>query len=540
LVDDADHLLTAVTLSEVLRSEGLLAFVKAFYGTVSHGCHPPLMPALTALFFPLFGTDLAAALWFHTLCGALLYGYLFALVKHLSTPLQGLIAAGVLALFPMTYGLARLYLLEFPLATGVVMWLYYFSRSDGLVKKGYVLPLGSLLGLGLLCKVSFLLYVAGPALWALARQAWGRPRPDLFRGTGPGRPPGLGLPQLVAARLAAVGCLGALPALPWYWRHATLPWKSIVLHVSGNSGELAIRPEAVSWAAFAWFVNALVKEGVSAYFIALGLALLGLLVLRRQSLGAGVGLLLAWLLPPFAVCAMMLLNTPRFVFPAYPAIAVLLSNALMKSLPGSPHVRTALLGGLFLVPLGNYLQLSFHDAWAWLPGPARSTDAFGVLDRSQGYEFTHRPSEERWPLATILQVLQENTQARAPAPASASVRSSWWAPWRRRPRPPAAPKKVTVFVCCSSFYLCPSNFSLLPEARATPLEIHFSLVSTEGELAEQMRRAGSCEFLVLQSPPAGPSQLGERVTLGPNVFRRVASVPLPASTASHVVVYQQW
>src|SRR5262249_42209452 len=106
----------------------------------------------------------------------------------------------------------------------------------------------------------------------------------------------------------------------------------------------------------------------------------------------------------------------RYLYPAFPALAALMSLALVRLLP-SARLRYALaLGGFLLVPLGNFLQLSFFDVWTRWPKSVLAQAPFGFLDTSSRHEFTHRPRREPWALESIVDILQKHTTTPSPQP----------------------------------------------------------------------------------------------------------------------------
>lgn len=504
LLDDADHLWTSLSLYQTLIHQGFAEFIKHFINTASHYYHPPLIPALTAPFYAVFGPSVAAALWINTLFLVLFYVYLFRLVREWAGDGPALAAVLINALFPMTYGLARLYLLEFGVAALVVVWLYYFYRSQAPANGRYVPALGLLLGAGLLTKATFPIYIVGPIIWELlyqSRTGWHA----VWRSS---------------RRILLVSGIGGLLALPWYWHHADWVWKG-AHYISGDLHQTSQLKSTLSWVALLTFWRSLLTEGTSVYFFVLGLVLLGLwLVLRRRLPVGPFGFVLAWWLPPFLLCSLMSEKIGRYLFPAFPAVAALL-GLLYGSLVAQRHKtpwlafgRTLAPAVLLLIPLGNFFQLSFFDVWTRPSDRTLHYVPYSVLDVTADHEFTYRPRTERWPLDTILSTLQAHTFAKPP-------------------------REIRCSIYFMSYALPPANLWFLALARDLPLAI-YPLICAPGSLAcclleEQADR----EFLLIERPTMYGFELEELLDGGLTPYRELAAIHLPPSRKTQLVIYKR-
>src|SRR5262249_50511592 len=122
----------------------------------------------------------------------------FALARDLWGDRDGLLAAFFFATAPFVVFSLMNFQLDLPLAAMVATTLWALRRTGGFRRATACAGLGIVLGLGMLTKPTFPVYVAAPLLWAL------------FSGGRPGerrrRLAGLGLALLVTAVIA----------LPWY------------------------------------------------------------------------------------------------------------------------------------------------------------------------------------------------------------------------------------------------------------------------------------------------------------------------------------
>jgi len=81
----------------------------------------------------------------------------------------GLVAAALLAGFPQVIGFSRSYWMDLPLAGVTALSLWALLRTGGLRRRRASLLLGLTLGLGLLTKYTFPIFVGGPALYLALR-----------------------------------------------------------------------------------------------------------------------------------------------------------------------------------------------------------------------------------------------------------------------------------------------------------------------------------------------------------------------------------
>jgi hypothetical protein len=515
-------------LYQALTQHGLVEFLWQFLSTQSHHFHPPLIPALTTPFYLVLGPSFAAALWFNTVALVLFYSYAFKLIKRLMGEMPAAVAVVIMALFPMTYGLARVYMLEFGLAAIVVIWLYYFYQSDVLAEKRYLPWLGLLLGAGLLTKVTFPMYVIGPVSWEIFRKLWRSAKVDL---------------KVISSRFLLVGALGGLLALPWYWKNSDAAWTGTHI-ISGDLNKLDAIKTALSGSQILQFLTEFLTEGISAYFFVLGLVLVAILTLRRRRIERrGMGFLLAWWLPVFLIVALGRYKIARYAFPVFPALAALLALVIVRVLPVSSTRRVLVLGGLLLIPLGNYLQLSFFDVWTWLPQRVLASDPLGLLETNKEYQFTYRVRGEKWPLESILEVLQKHTYNQ-PGEEIYGIMRFWLGPLARTNLMFLGAAKNIPLLLDESIYENQSVTSWLEEAVINQADYEYLVI-------EQpiIKWSASKHEPTIDYPPASHLPSASIVkwfkiesvintSLG-YYYKQIAAIPMPASSQVEVLIYQR-
>lgn len=150
--DDSAYLSGSLVLFDGLRDHGVPGFVRTFAHLF--GNRAPLICALPTPLYIVFGRDFDPRFLIGVGFVILMSIYLFRIAETLWSPRERLLAVAILQTMPLMYGLSRQFLVDYGLATLVVMWIYYFHLCpvSGAWATG---RLGLLLGLGLLMKLSF-------------------------------------------------------------------------------------------------------------------------------------------------------------------------------------------------------------------------------------------------------------------------------------------------------------------------------------------------------------------------------------------------
>ena len=330
--DHANHLERAVDCYRSLRivsDSGAREIVEA------SSFYPPLVTCVTgALYFVFPIAPLTAQAVMMGFLGLALT-CLYALGQRLSGAETGLWAAFFLGTAPFVVFSLTNFQLDLPLAAMVPLALYALLRAEAFSDVRWSLALGMVLGLGMLTKPPFAVYVLPPFLWSLWRAMRS---PERSRRLG-----------WAAAALAIAAAL----ALPWYGpRLFGLPMQ--ILSRSFKQAAEQQNPEPLTAAGLLYYPRTLPTQlGLLA-----GLLLLwGLWALRRNRTARP----LLWLatLGPFTVFSLIQNKNLRYTLPILPAAALAAAIGLGSlPLPARRWIgaAAALLGvlqvsmALFLVP----------------------------------------------------------------------------------------------------------------------------------------------------------------------------------------------
>jgi 4-amino-4-deoxy-L-arabinose transferase-like glycosyltransferase len=428
--DRARHLAWSLQYSYLL---GQFSIRSLFQVMVSDAIRPPFFAASASILYALFGRSADVATMVNVIYMAIALAATYGIGRRWGGRWLGLVSVTLLAFFPMFYAMSRYFYLEFALAAMVTVNVYLLLATEGFRRRGVSLLFGLSLGLGLLTKRTFAVFVVGPVIAVvlasgLIPMAWQRlkQRPKLD-----GR----------KALLALLGGL-ALSAL-WYlpnrdvvqtlilgnalffiwWALASLAIYFVALPVAQLSNAFAAffigaslastwylaRIEFVQRVAlygygiddprgrvlrldspdtYLYYVRKLVNEHLSLVLFGVLVAVLVVaivVVLRRQkSVGKFLReirlegwAVLAWIGGAYILLTFSIYDESRAFTPVLPAIALLMGAAFFK-LPWR-RVRMGLLSLVLIFGLLQFVVISYEGAnRLLLPG----TFTLPILGRS--------------------------------------------------------------------------------------------------------------------------------------------------------------
>ncbi len=361
--DEAWYLETSLHLYHRLTSEGLPGFWDGYHR--AFGVKAPLLSVLPIPFYLLAGPSRESAMLVNSLFIVLTNLYLFLLARHLFSPSAGLAAVVFYQTMPLAYGLSRNFMAEYGLATLVIIFLYYLIAHD------QPFLLGLLLGLGLLLKVLFPAFIAGPLLLQLYRKRswWSLP-----------------LILLPALTLAAT----------WY----AYNWRSL-LDFAFQSAYGSIAPDYSAGGLGAWLLLC-INQGTSFYYAVVLIPAILCLRCHRP-------LLAAWLLPPLLALALGRNQLIRFLLPLLPVFALVLAAAIF-SLGRRWTLQTALALLLAIYPYRLFAALTYRTP---NPSHAVTLGPFVVYSHDLGWArppVHEDPSDHRRLLAAVHRLALDATR----------------------------------------------------------------------------------------------------------------------------------
>jgi hypothetical protein len=278
----------------------------------------PIVPCAAGVVYRLYPSDVAAAQTVIFLALGLGMAATYLLARELAGAAAAVPAAWLFGAAPLVIESAVRFQLDLPLATVVAAALFALSRTDRFTRSGMSAVAGIVVGLGMLMKPSFALYVVGPAVWVLALERSLRALWNLV---------------LAAGVAAAV-------SVPWYGP------RLIAAPMSSASEALGVTGTR--------YATGLVQQlGV----VAVLLLIVGLVLAVLR----GRGFAIVAFVVPLALVALVRSDLVRPTLPLLPAAAVL-GGMTVAVLPGPTRVA-----GLAAIGLVGAVQVS---AVAWGVPPA--------------------------------------------------------------------------------------------------------------------------------------------------------------------------
>lgn len=408
--DRPRHLIESLRYNDILQTLNYPSFFEAF--TLS-GYYPPFFHLLIVVFYKLFGLSMDVAAMVNSLYLAILLPSTYMIGRKIWGWKEGLLAAFLVSTFPMIYAMSRYTYIEFALTAVVALSISLLLLSSDFTHRGASLAFGLSMGLGMLTKWTYTLFVLPPLILIVARlplQSWLRDlKPSLDRRwAGLSVALGLGLALLwylpVRGRVVELPLGHWLLPLSWFLLSGLIyifsrgSSQGINLHSSlWLGGTVAAtwylsridfiqhtfliawgRPQRREWG-FSYYLDHLLNEQLSPFYVGLFvLVVLGFLVawLRRRALLQGLRqearsegvLLLLWLLLPYLVLSFRASSIhSRFIMPILPALALLMARGL--TMIPCRNLQRAVTLLVALVALGQFFALSY-DGWGWLRNAA--------------------------------------------------------------------------------------------------------------------------------------------------------------------------
>lgn len=401
--DEANYLLTTEQLFQSLRSFNFQVFWNSYIGAL-FGAKAPLLSFMLIPSYLLLGSGkVALSIAMTVLVGAfcwVCYKMAFGLTKdrYLSV-----VAVVITSTMPLVYGLSRALLVEYGLAMFVCIWVWLQERSNHFNRFGFNTLLGIVLGLGVLMKITFLVFIFAPIVWGIA---------NYFLQNGLDRNSGK---RLVASGFW-IGIVGGCILATWYLPNEN--YKTVIGHALAASGhkEYAYGGGNLTfWEMLSRYGRDFIVNGLSVYWTGLTLGLISLTAIkyyrRVSSRGLNVPLKygVGWLLFLWPSVMLILSSTTtvkdlRYFLPIFPVIgtgiAVLLFDHLRER-----YVSRVVLLVLLLPPLVFFMfnSLPFKDT------VVLGSQDWRIVAPSLGYAM--RPVKEYWPNEEIISAIWKDAQS---------------------------------------------------------------------------------------------------------------------------------
>lgn len=466
---------------------------------LSVGPYPPFAYVVAGgfgfLFWPTVDTFLAANWLF---LGILMLA-VYEIGRRCAGVSTGIFAALLISLYPMIYGLSRIYLLDLPLTAMVAASIACLFCSEMFRYRAPSIVLGIMLGLGMLTKWTLVIFVLGP----LAITAY------LV----------IKEPKLRLVNFALTGIVAGIIFLPWYLYNFDRLLD--FLQIGGfEAAVLEGDPSRGTWAAWTYYLEALLNNQVLLPLFLLFLVGFVVVLMRWRS-NVYFLLLLSWIVVPYVIFANYDNKDVRYTLPYLPAIALLTSIGIMQL--RSRATRSLLMSMGIVMGFAQFGVLTFGvSALAGGVIQPRVQVSFLHMPMTVYSEVVHvasPPQRQDWQIQTILnRILLDN-------PVAPSV---------------TRPKEIGVIPNAPHFEM--QSFLYFIKVDHMPLSVHTVDRGTRRESLEQALRS---DYLVTKSGGLGPNwtiqdgyeltlELQDKNSILGREFKVLDSMPLPDGSTAYI------
>ncbi|HVO67737.1 MAG TPA: glycosyltransferase family 39 protein [Syntrophales bacterium] len=388
--DQSQYLEGSKVLYGALVREGVLSFLKVFSETFKNKA--PLIGALPIPFYVLFGEGYKSALLMNLVFLVLSSCYLYRLCMLIAGKKEAILSVFILNTFPLVFSLSREFFVDYGLMTFVIIWMFYLLRSNCFEEKQYVPILGIIFGLGMLMKISFLLYVLFPCFFLVIKRII-----ELKK-----------LPMSYIKNIFLTLLIGALISGIWYFKNISFAISNVLLAGYGSVAKHYGTGDVFSIRAVLDYWLIFINHGISAYFffLIIFMTAANIFVIIKKGSIAGIDsshlcFLIIWVALPFAVLTFGVNKDIRYTIPFLPALAMLVGITIIQQLRIRKYGRL-LLFVLLLFPLFNYLFISFYQK-------AISVRAGQFILLHNWLNFGHPPVQRgHWPDEEIIEFLDND------------------------------------------------------------------------------------------------------------------------------------
>lgn len=322
LWDGGDYFYKSLQYYNVFKEPGP-DFISKFNGISTY--RPPLLMLLSVPFYHVFGRSTDVAVMTNVLFLIILLLSVYGIGRRLHTKESGLMAAFLVSVFPIIFGLSRSYWQDFPLTAMVSLSIYLLIRTGHFRDRKYSILFGVSAGLGMLTKWTHFIFITGVFLYVFFAP---------FKSEqGGAQKAGVPALNLLYAVLSA-----AAFASFWYIPNGlNVATKLLGLSI-GVTGSEATRfqqlgetfgPSGIfNLTSFTYYAGKLVNDQISFFFASLFLVFI--IVLFKKKMTGKLWICLLWIIVPVIAFTLIKNKTPRNTVPMLPAVAMIISVGIMS------------------------------------------------------------------------------------------------------------------------------------------------------------------------------------------------------------------
>jgi len=309
--DEAMYLSQSLRLYRSIVSGNIADFMRSYSNAII--TKAPLISVLPLPFYLILQTSYYSAMLVNIVLMVLLSIYIYFVTKYFDqdNKWSALFAVCIINTMPVVHEWSRIFMTEYALGVFALIWVYYLIKSDSFTNKSICVNLGIWLGLGLLIKSIFPIYILGAIIFIFVVN---------IRNLDKIKIAGLHLFYIIIIGLSIAGTWYMFNLIPMfeYALRLSILEKSHWYGLGGKGIFLNIY----------LYLKHIIFNGISLYYSILFIFCLVVYFFKTKNILRRKGLILSWIVAP----TIFLLLTPnkglQFTLPVLVPLAVLLSIML--------------------------------------------------------------------------------------------------------------------------------------------------------------------------------------------------------------------
>ncbi len=347
--------------------------------------HHSIFNFITVLFYPLFKKGPDTALLTNLIFLVILISSVYGIGKKLKDGYCGLLSAMILMFFPAIFGLSRMYLLDFAVTATVSLSIYLLLRSDYFKNPFYSVLFGLSFALGMLTKISYIVFISAPVFYG-AFNLFYRQRAEDH------------LISQYKRNFSNAFALGITIPFIWYLQDLK-GFKNLYYSIITFGYVTSPNNNPYTLDTFFFYLRVLNYQVGNFYILAFVFGLLYLVIKRNRAMG----FLSLWISIPFIFYTFLPTKDFRFIVPALPAIAIIISLALLNIRKKS--LRRVGIFFILLIGLLQYLIFTYNVI------PLKNINLFTGSEKSFPMQKYIHPIDKRdWCILDILNTIKNYSQ----------------------------------------------------------------------------------------------------------------------------------
>lgn len=347
--DEFSHLLIAQNFFNGIISGQIECLVKLFKLS-TNAIYPPFYHFTAAVLCPVLGASYISPLLINLLYLLILLFSVYFIGNKLYDKNVGILAVLLVSLYPMVFRYSRFFGLDFAQMAMVCLSICFLIYTENLSNRKFSILFGISIGLGMLIKWAFLLFLAGP-LGCIILQTFLRKKKNICL-------------RAVFINLFLSLLIGILISLTWYLpsliavgtRLRMFFWTIVHYH----PGQLSIQRISVVSGIDKFFDYSciLVNEQISLFFFLVFILAVSFFFKKRLNRL----FLISWYMLPYILLSLSSHKEGRFMLSSLPAIA-LISAAGLRSLyfPRFNHfLKHFLYAAILFFGLMQFFDISYN------------------------------------------------------------------------------------------------------------------------------------------------------------------------------------